>query len=500
MIKKILFIEPPYYRLYKNTYSLSMYPLSLGYLAGTVSRDTDWTAAVYNADFHRDDEPLRISHLTGAGYDNYLRLLREPGDPLWREIRLKIESNAPDVVGITCKSQNFASACVVARLVKEINPGITVIAGGPHPTMAGPAALREPCIDIIARGEGEHTITELLNELSGGRDFNKISGIAFRNPNGEIVETQPRAFIGDLDGLVFPNDGAPRALLDYSDFPKSAFGNVFATRGCPFHCFYCGSRELWSRRVRYRSPENVVREIKNIQKLGVDTVTFQDDTFGVTKSYITELCGAIEKNIPDLKWHCEIHVNLVDDTTIALMKRSGCRRVFIGVESGNNDVLKKIRKGFTIEKVYDAAGVIKNHGLELYAFFMAGFPWETVQTLNDTIAAMKKLKSDLLVYSIFTPYPGTEAFAFCKEHGLVDDDFDVSLYNHQSPANCFIMDMEPETFRGIMKRVEIMVDKKNSRRLLLSHISWDTLGKIRRAGIGGSVRRLVSLLRATGNR
>jgi uncharacterized radical SAM superfamily protein len=252
--------------------------------------------------------------------------------------------------------------------------------------------------------------------------------------------------------------------------------------------------------VRYRSPDSVVREIKNIQKLGVDTITFQDDTFGVTKNYITDLCDALEHNCAGLKWHCEIHVNLVDDPTIEIMKRAGCRRVFIGVESGNNEILRQIRKGFTIEKVYVAAGIIKKHGLELYAFFMAGFPWETEETLGDTIAAMKKLKSDLLVYSIFTPYPGTEAFAYCREAGLVDDSFDVSLYNHQSPANCFIKDMPPETFRGIMKRVEAMVDKKNSRRLLLSHISWDTIGKVRRAGAAGSIRRLMSLLRATGNR
>lgn len=500
MSRKILFIEPPYYRLYKNTYSLSMYPLSLGYLASVVLRDTDWDAAVYNADFHREDEPLRISHLTGAGYDNYLRLLREPGDPLWAEVRRRIAECKPDAVGITCKSQNFASACMVARIVKDIDPGITVIAGGPHPAMVGTTALKEPCIDIIARGEGERTITELLNELSGRHKFASISGIAFRGEDGGITETPPRAFIEDLDTLPFPNDSAPHALLDYRDYPKSAFGNVFATRGCPFHCFYCGSREIWSRRVRYRSPDNVIREIQNIQKLGADTITFQDDTFGVTKNYINDLCAAIQSNCPGQKWNCEIHVNLVDDPTIALMKRAGCNRVFIGVESGNNEILKQIRKGFAIEKVYSAADIIKKHGLELYAFFMVGFPWETEKTLDDTIAAMKNLKSDLLVYSIFTPYPGTEAFEYCKEAGLVDDNFDVSLYNHQSPANCFIKDMPPETFRSIMKRVETMVDKKNSKSLLMSHISWDTIGKIRRAGISGSVRRLFSLLRATGNR
>ena len=496
---KLLLIEPPYYRLYKDTYSLSVYPLALGYLAAVAQRDTDWDVAAYNADFSPRDEPLQVSRLTGAGYDNYLRLLRTPDDPFWRGVQERIREQAPDVVGISAKSQNFASACVVAELVKKINRDITVIMGGPHPTLVGPEALDCEHIDVAVRGEGEQTLLELLGEIQKERKLENVNGVVFRR-NGDIVETAPRAYIQDLDALPFPNDSAPRALVDFDKYPPSAFGNIFALRGCPYNCFYCGSRNIWSRKVRFRSPENVLEEIRGVHQLGADVVTFQDDTFGVTKNYIRELCETIIEKMPDLKWQCEIHVKLVEPDTVELLKRAGCRMVFLGVESGNDNILKKIRKGYTIDEAHRAVDMIKKQGIDVYAFFMVGFPWETEDSLNDTIHAMRTIRSDVLVYSIFTPYPKTEAFEYCLEKGLVDERFDVSLYNHQSPANCFIEDMDPEKFRRAMERVEKMVDRKNSRHLLRKNLTPAVFAKIRRLGLAGSVRRLLSLLRATSNR
>ena len=147
----------------------------------------------------------------------------------------------------------------------------------------------------------------------------------------------------------------------------------------------------------------------------MNSITFEDDTFGINKDYIARLCDAIIAGCPGLKWSCELHVKLADEKIISLMKKAGCYSISIGIESGNNEILKKIRKNITIEEAMKVCRIIKKQGIELCGFFMVGFPYETEDTLKDTMIAMNKIDYDALVYSIFTPYPGTESFEFCTK-------------------------------------------------------------------------------------
>lgn len=493
--RKILLIEPAFYRLFKDTYVLPRYPLSLGYLAGTIKQETNWSVMAYNADFSPQSEPVKISYLAGAGFDNYLNNLKDQSGQLWREIKSVIAEYKPTVVGISAKSQNFASACIVARLVKAINKQTIVMMGGPHPSIMGADLLNNPDIDICIKGEGENTIVELLDAIENEREFDSIEGIVYRKDE-RVVENPPRKFIDDLDSLCFPHESAPEVLKDYEQYPLTAFRNIFAIRGCPYNCTFCGSHKIWSRKVRFRSPENVIREIKGLQKKGLTSVHFDDDTFGINKRYINQLCNALALDCPGLKWSCELHIKLVDEETISLMKAAGCYNIQIGIESGNNEILKQVRKNITIEEALSACEIIKKHGIGLGAFFMVGFPQETEDTLNDTIVAMRKSKCDFLDYSIFTPYRGTEAFEFCKENGLIDDDFDVSLYNHQSPANCFSINITPERFRKLASKIEKMVDRKNyPNRInrIINLFSLNTFWRIKELGIGESLKKGVRI-------
>ena len=468
--KRILLIEPPFHRLFKETYSLTRYPLSLGYLSGAIREWTDWEVMVYNADFCQEEYPIKTRFLTGAGYENYLKNLGNLDCPIWETIQATISEYRPSVIGITSKSQNYASATNVARIAKRTSRDIIVVLGGPHPTLMGGEILENPDIDICVRGEGEITLVELLNAIEnhGGKD--KIKGISYR-VDGKILDNPPRELIGNLDRLCYPSKYAAEVLKDYDQYPKRAFSFVFSTRGCPYDCTFCGSRYIWGRRVRFRSPENIVGEINRLRELGINTVNFEDDTFGVNKKFIKELCLAIKSKCPGTTWGCEIHVNLVDEENISLMKDAGCETISLGIESGNNRILNEIRKNITIEKALAAADVIKRHDIRLRVFFMVGFPQETEETLNDTMRAMKKINADSVIYSIFTPYPGTEAFDFCKQKGLIKDDFDVSLYNHQSPANCFCMNIAPERFRRVVEEMEQLVsgyERRYAMRVLFS--------------------------------
>ncbi|MBA7490811.1 tRNA-2-methylthio-N(6)-dimethylallyladenosine synthase [subsurface metagenome] len=490
--RKILLIEPPFYRLFKDTYSLSRYPLSLGYLAGTIKQKTDWNVVVYNADFVPRSKSIKVSYLAGDGFHNYLDNLKDTSKPIWREIKLTVAKYRPTVVGISAKTQNFRSACLIAKLVKEIDNQIIVIVGGPHPSMVGVEVLNCPDIDICVRGEGENTIVELLDAIANQKPFDNIQGIIYKKGD-RVVENPPREFIKDLGSLSFPHQYASELLKDYDKYPITAFRSIFAIRGCPYNCFFCGSRKIWSRRVRCRSVENVIEEIKALQEKGLKAVHFDDDTFGVNKQYIQDLCNAIIKRCPGLKWSCELHVNLVDEPTIRLMKKSGCYSIQIGIESGNNEILKKIRKNFTIEKAISACKIIKKHKIKLGAFFMFGFPWETEDTLNDTILAMKRIPCDGVTYSIFTPYPGTEAFEFCKENRLIDDNYDISLLYHKSPINCFCLNITLERFRVLVSKVEERVDKKNSLNRIKSIFSLNTIWRVKELGFKEGLKKGINI-------
>jgi radical SAM superfamily enzyme YgiQ (UPF0313 family) len=462
-------------------------------MAGEIRKGTtNWKVFVYNADFATGSESWLMSYLSGAGFTNYIRNLKNLSSRIWDEAKSTIARYEPTVVGIYCCAGNLESTRIVARLAKEINKRVIVIVGGPHPTAVGSQILTDQNIDIVVKGEGEMAIVELLNAITKGESFGKINGILFRKGD-DVIETPDRELIKDLDSLCFPHQYAHEVLIDFHKHPKSAFKNILATRGCPYHCFFCGSNCVWGRKTRFRSVESVTNEIKSLQKMGTKRIEFVDDTFGIDKEYTHRLCDSLIRNCPRIRWDCETRVDLVDEELLIHMKRAGCHSVFLGIESGNNEILRKIRKGITIEQALSALKTIKKHGIRLTAFFIIGTPWETEDTLNDTFVAMQKTKG-ILGYSIFTPYPGTEAFEYCRKLGLVKDGHDMVLYNHQSPENCFCTKIQKERFRKIASRIEKYVDQNNARQRLLSTFSLDTLYDVRNYGLRWSLKILENLL------
>ncbi len=474
--------------------------MSLGYISGTIKKFSSWDVMTYNADFNANckAEEGRVSYFSGPGFYRYLDMIKDQSSPIWKEIAAVIADYEPDVVGISAKTQNFASAKIVANIAKTINKNIVVIMGGVHPTLVGSKVLECLNVDICVKGEAEQTIVELLNAMDGRIGLDSIPGIIYRK-DGKIVENHNRELMQDLDLLPFPHEYAREVLRDYNAYPKEAFGSIFATRGCPYNCFFCGSRQLWGQKVRFRSPENVTKEIMCLQKEGLKSVHFEDDTFGINKQYINNLCRAIMLHCPEISWSCEMHSSLVDEETISLMKKSGCGKIQLGIESGNNEILKKIKKGITIESALQACKTVKKYNIDLQTFFIFGFPWDTKRTMRDTVKAMKQTKSNYLVYNIFTPYPGTEAFELCRQKGLIKEDYDDSLYFHQSPMNHFCSEMTYEQLRRLLSKIERMVDRINYGKLTM----WERVmvifspGKLRKVqglGFKKSLKKAIRIL------
>ena len=458
--RRLLLIEPPFYRLYGGDYALVRHPLSLAYLAQAAVENTDWQVKVFNADFAPWSEPFDITYLTGAGFAHFRDSLEDPAADIWRSIRAVLADYRPTVVGISVKSSTLEAAGRIAWLAKELDPQTVVVVGGPHPSATAGEMLADPAIDACVCGEGETTLVELLRALERGAPLERLPGLFVRR-GGDRIGTPRREPLKDLDALGFPSRHVAETLMGYADYPMQAFGFLMATRGCPMSCLFCGSREVWGRGVRFRAPQHVAQEIGLPRDMGVESFHFDDDTFGVNSAYLAALCHALESAAPGISWSCEIHVKLVNEKNIALMKRAGCRSVQLGIESGDNGILKKIRKGFTIDEALAAGRLITSQGLGLQAFFMAGFPWETEETLWQTHEVIERIACEKVIYSIFTPYPGTEAFDLCRSLGLIPARHSPSLFGHQSPLNCFSMNLAPARFRELSREIEETVARKN---------------------------------------
>jgi radical SAM superfamily enzyme YgiQ (UPF0313 family) len=493
----VLLIHPPFYRLFSDSFSYNRYPVSLGYLAGSAVVGTDWDVHVYNADFNPRNTggsgDVTFAFRSGSGFANYVRTLGDPSSPIWDEVRSTIERFKPAVVGITCMTPNFASVSQVAQIAKSIDSATTVVVGGPHPTIVGRDAMTDHAFDVAVRGEGEVTIVELLNTLARHDDLGTVRGLMFRD-HGNLVETAPREYMPDLGNLIIPHEYAADVLVDFPSYPRNSFDRVFANRGCPFDCSFCASRYVWGRRVRFRPIDHLLREITGLTSKGINTLYFCDDTFGVNREWLVKLCHALIDACPGLRWSCEIHARLIDDDTLSLMKRAGCYQIELGIESGNNEILRRIRKQITIEQGLAAAQKVTNHGIELAAYFLIGFPFETEENLQDTYRAIRQLRNRATVtLSIFTPFPGTELYEFCVENGLIDQDYDISMHNLQS-LDAFTLHVEPERFLAIASEIERFVDRSNRAYRMRRILSSNTFWRVKELGVRESVVKLKKAL------
>ena len=467
--RRLMLIEPPFYRLYHDQYCLVKYPLALGYLSGSILKNTNWSVQTYNADFNIEKKIFvpENDYISGEGFKRYLSSLKDYSLPIWKEIKNSIEQFNPSVVGISAKTQNFIAATIVAKIAKEINPDIKILVGGVHSTMNGSKVLNCKNIDFLAIGEGENTIVELLHALEKDTELNSVNGIVFRD-NGKIINTKPRSYVEDLDLLDFPLTNAPKVFKDFDKYPKEAFGYIFASRGCPYACTFCESKSMWTRKVRYRSPENVVAELKQMNKFGINKVNFDDDTFGISKKNIKAMNNLMHDELPNMTYTCETVVQLAkDENVVKDMKHGGCTGVFVGIESGNNEMLKKIKKTQTTDESIQAMRNLQKHGIESHAFIMVGFPSETEETFKETMDFIPKLKPDSIIFSIFTPYPGSDIYNECKDEGIIEGEFDLAIYNHQSPLNCFTKYIPKERFYELRKKAVKYVDNYNRRKKII---------------------------------
>lgn len=350
------------------------------------------------------------------------------------DIIREVKDFSPDVVGLTTVTVDFYKAIKIACQIKK-NLGCPVIIGGPHLTADPENSMKQKCFDYGIIGEGEKTIIELVEKIRKNdlENLDKIKGIIYRH-QGKIIKTQPRPFIKNLDTIPFPARHLLPPLEKYHPTPASykklPVGSITTSRGCPFQCIFC-DRSIFGNNYRFRSPKNVVDELEIlVRDFGAQEVRFWDDTFNANPERVVEICQEMIKRKLDIPWTCLARVNFVDQETLGWMKKAGCWQISYGIESGNPEVLKIIKKGLTKEMVRQALKLTKKAGIGIRGFFIFGLPGDTKKTMQETIDFAKSLSLDVANFYITMPFPGTELYREGKNWGAMKKiDYDKYLVN-----------------------------------------------------------------------
>ena len=381
---------------------------------------------------------------------------------------MKILQQSPDLAGISVLTSAYGSALRVADIVKKVDRDIPVVFGGVHPTTLTEETVKNENVDIIVRGEGEYTFLELAKSLSVEGKLSDVHGITYKE-DGKIVHNPNRPLIQNLDDLPYP---ARHLLLEKEKYSPDAFGSIYATRGCPYHCIFCASHRIWSRKVRRRTPENIVDEIKYVQKtFKTRNFRFEDDSFTYDKKFVDDVCDLLIEEKLDIEWVCQTRANLLTNEIAKKMKSAGCERTWIGAESGNDEILKKIKKSINIEQVKNAKEILNKNNIDFNAFFMFGFPWETKKEIDETISFMKELDPLFTNIAVATPLPGTELYDICKKEDLLPENVDWSEFLFESPDMFFTKNFTREEVAKIIYETEKIFDKHNKRKFIKMLIS-----------------------------
>ena len=334
----------------------------------------------------------------------------------------RVEEEEPELVGVTVFTSNLKGALETCREIKEHCPYTNIVVGGPHIHPLHREVIERDYIDFCVRGEGEITMLELAKAISSGADLKQVTGITFKDGE-DIIVTPDRPFISDLDTLPFPaRDLLPnhiyRAAIGQS---WGKFAAVSASRGCPFHCNFCQVPRFWPVQRR-RSVGNILDELEDIAGIyKIKNVRFTDETLPLNKKWITALCqGMAERGLnKKIAWSCDNRVDTINEDILAEMAMANCQVIFYGIEFGNQRILDFAGKGTTIAQICEVIEMTKKAGITPTGNFMIGYPTETRETIQDTIALAVGLDLDFASISIVTPFPGTELYDYCQENDLL---------------------------------------------------------------------------------
>jgi radical SAM superfamily enzyme YgiQ (UPF0313 family) len=342
----------------------------------------------------------------------------EKGD--WEKYKNDFNSFQPDLLILNTTTPTLKNDMIAAELAWENNPDIYIIARGEYFSAHQKESLEEyPLLNLALHGEPELTLGEVARTLKAESSLDEVQGMAYRKGN-EVIVNPPRPLLEELDQLPYPS----RHLMNHSLY-RSPENNrpitvIHTQRGCPARCIFCSVVITSGQKVRKRTPENVLGEIKEcVEVHGIKDFLFHADTFTWDKEWVIKLCKLIIDSGLNIHWGCNSRVDSIDPERLSWLKKAGCWVIAFGIESGDEEMLKKMRKGTTLEEARTALKMVREAGIKTHAFMVMGLPWETRETIKKSLAFLKELDPDFFDFNLAYPLPGTELMKLAEKDNLL---------------------------------------------------------------------------------
>jgi radical SAM superfamily enzyme YgiQ (UPF0313 family) len=344
----------------------------------------------------------------------------------------------PDMIMMSITNTTiFDDLKLVNKLKKKFNP-IVVLKGALFfdPEQAMLDMLDLSCVDYLIGGEIDFCIGKIADLcFKGIGTATEINNILYKDENGKMVPTRFHVWDDDLDSQPFPARELMRNELYIRPDTKEPMATIQTARGCPSQCVFCLTPEISGKRVRFRSPQNVLEEmIECYEKHHIKNFFFKADTFTINPDWVKEMCELIihSKLHGKIQFTANSRVRPLKKETLQLMKKAGCFLVAFGFESGSDEILKKMKKGTTVAENKQAAKWCKEIGLPFWGYFVIGFPWETKADILKTKKLVMETDPDFIEVTIALPFYGTPMYQTCKENNLLEKSVLGSDFFHSS--------------------------------------------------------------------